>query len=93
MRSVGPSIQATTLRMGLVGHFKLARLKFIIFNFDLQVLLKQTLMQVMEELRQLQKSRYNIEKDLADKEMAMDIDKKTSIMKVTGPQKKKGQTK
>ncbi len=39
----------------------------------------------MEEIRQLQKSKYAIEKDLADKEAALDIDKHTSVLKVTGP--------
>lgn len=50
-------------------------------------------MQVAEELRQLKKSKYNIEKDLQDKEAAIDIDQHTQILKVTGPSKKKGVTK
>lgn len=55
-----------------------------------QVLLRQTQMQVGEEIRQLQKARYTIEKDLEDKAAAMDIDQTTSNLKVRGPEKKKG---
>ncbi len=38
-----------------------------------------------EEIRQLQKSKYGVEKDLADKEAALDIDQQTSVLRVTGP--------
>ena len=55
-----------------------------------QVLLRQTQMQVAEEVRQLQKAKYTIEKDLEDKAAAMDIDQTTSNLKVRGPDKKKG---
>ncbi len=41
--------------------------------------------QVTEEVRQLQKSKYAIEKDLADKEAAQDIDEQTSVLHVSGP--------
>ncbi len=58
-----------------------------------QVLLRQTQMQIAEEVRQLQKTRYLIEKDLEDKAAAMDIDQTTSTLKVSGPDKKKGVTK
>ena len=53
-----------------------------------QVLLKQNAMQVEEEIRQMKKNKYNIEKDLIDKEAAMEIDAETSHLKVTGPMKK-----
>ena len=55
-----------------------------------QVLLRQTQAQVAEEVRQLQKARYAIEKDLEDKAAAMDIDQTTSSLRVRGPEKKKG---
>jgi tektin-1 len=58
-----------------------------------QVLLRQTQMQIAEEVRQLQKTKYIIDKDLEDKSAAMDIDKTTSTLKVSGPDKKKGVTK
>ena len=58
-----------------------------------QVLLRQTLLQVMEELRQMQKSKHVIDKDLVDKEAAIKIDQQSSILKVSGPDKKKGITK
>ena len=53
-----------------------------------QVLLRQTQMQVGEEIRQLQKAKFTIEKDLEDKAAAMDIDQTTSNLKVRGPDKK-----
>lgn len=59
-----------------------------------QVLLKQTHMQVLEELRQLQKRKHAVEQDLKDKDAALEIDQQTAILKVTGPEKKvKGVTK
>ena len=53
-----------------------------------QVLLRQTQLQVGEEIRQLQKAKFAIEKDLEDKAAAMDIDQTTSGLKVRGPDKK-----
>jgi hypothetical protein len=50
--------------------------------------LKQHLASVLEELRQTKKVKYNIENDLAGKEVAMDIDHQTSNLKVTGPSKR-----
>lgn len=47
-----------------------------------QILLKQTQMQVQEEVRQLLKRKHQVEKDLRDKEHAVDIDKQTAILKV-----------
>ena len=40
----------------------------------------------------MKKTKYNIEKDLVDKEAAMDIDHETSHLKVTGPMKKSRET-
>ena len=57
-----------------------------------QVLLKQNALQVEEEIRQMKKNRFNIEKDLIDKETAMDIDEQTSNLKVSGPMKKTRET-
>lgn len=68
-------------------HFEIETLK------NSQVLLKQTELQLSEEIRQLQKIKHIIEKDLYDKETAIDIDKHTSVLKVSGPSKKKGETK
>ena len=45
-----------------------------------------------EEIRQMKKTKYNIEKDLVDKEAAMNIDNETSHLKVTGPKKKSRET-
>ena len=50
--------------------------------------LKQHLASVLEEIRQTKKVKYNIENDLAGKEVAMDIDHQTSNLKVTGPSMK-----
>ena len=57
-----------------------------------QVLLSQAGLQLNEELRQLQKSKYILEKDLRDKDAALDIDQQTSNLKVSGPDKKRGVT-
>ena len=57
-----------------------------------QALLRQTSLQSEEEIRQMKKTKFNIEKDLVDKEAAMDIDQETSILKVTGPMKKTRET-
>ena len=58
-----------------------------------QILLKQAHLQLSEEIRQLQKGKHVIEKDLTDKSAAIDIDRHTSIVKVIGPDKKKGENK
>ena len=58
-----------------------------------QILLRQTSMQIAEELRQLNKARFNVEKDLEDKEAAIDIDSQTSKLAVTSLDKKKEKTK
>ena len=57
-----------------------------------QVLLKQNALELEEEIRQMKKNRYNIEKDLVDKEAAMDIDQETAQLKVSGPMKKSRET-
>ncbi len=57
-----------------------------------QLLLTQTKLQVAEERRLLLKRMHEVEHNLADKEMALDIDQHTSILKVSGPEKKKGVT-
>ena len=57
-----------------------------------QVLLKQNALELEEEIRQMKKNRYNIEKDLIDKEAAMDIDQETAQLKVSGPMKKSRET-
>lgn len=54
--------------------------------------MSQSQLQLNEELRQLQKSKFILEKDLKDKDAALDIDQQTSNLKVTGPDKKKGVT-
>ena len=68
--------------------------RHLVFEVDTlknsQVLLKQTLFQVMEDLRLLSKSKFSIERDLADKEAAFDIDQQTSLLKVMGPDRKRG---
>lgn len=55
-------------------------------------LLRQTSLQSEEEIRQMKKTKYNIEKDLVDKEAAMNIDNETCHLKVTGPKKKSRET-
>ena len=55
-------------------------------------LLRQTSLQSEEEIRQMKKTKHNIEKDLVGKEVAMDIDNETSNLKVTGPKKKSRET-
>lgn len=70
--------------------------KLILFiNFEIKSFsqssqnnLKQHLAIVNEEIRQTKKVKYNIENDLAGKEVAIDIDHQTSSLKVTGPSKK-----
>lgn len=52
------------------------------------MLLKQTMLQLQEEIRLLQKSRHGIERDLKDKEVAIKIDEKSSILKINGPDQK-----
>ncbi|TRY72309.1 hypothetical protein TCAL_03139 [Tigriopus californicus] len=52
-----------------------------------QVLLKQTHMQVDEDMRQIRRAKNIIEKDLADKEVALNIDESTSTLEMTGPSK------
>lgn len=53
-----------------------------------QTILNQTALEADEEIRQMKKVKYGIEKDLVDKEAAIDIDQQTSALKVTGPMKK-----
>ena len=50
--------------------------------------LKHTLRESSDELRLLQKTKSEIEKDLLDKEAAMDIDEQTARLKITAPKKK-----
>ena len=54
--------------------------------------MRQTSLNAEEEIRQMRKTKHNIEKDLVDKEAAMDIDSETSNLKVTGPMKKTRET-
>ena len=57
-----------------------------------QALLRQTGLNSEEEIRQMKKMKHAIEKDLVDKEAAMDIDQETSNLKITGPRKKTNET-
>ena len=57
-----------------------------------QALLRQTSLNTEEEIRQMRKTKHNIEKDLVDREAAVDIDSETSQLKVTGPMKKTRET-
>ena len=51
-------------------------------------MLSQVGTQAAEEIRQMKKVKHGIEKDLFDKEAAIEIDAQTSTIKVTGPMKK-----
>ncbi len=53
-----------------------------------QTMLSQVGTQAAEEIRQMKKVKHGIEKDLFDKEAAIEIDAQTSTIKVTGPMKK-----
>lgn len=53
-----------------------------------QEALKHTLRESSEEIRMLQKTKSEIEKDLLDKEAAMDIDEQTARLKITAPKKR-----
>ena len=53
-----------------------------------QEALKHTLRESSEEIRTLQKTKSEIEKDLLDKEAAMDIDEQTARLKITAPKKR-----
>eukprot|EP00095_Tigriopus_kingsejongensis_P002765 maker-scaffold845_size89356-snap-gene-0.17 protein:Tk02765 transcript:maker-scaffold845_size89356-snap-gene-0.17-mRNA-1 annotation:"cathepsin d" len=59
-----------------------------------ELLLKQTQLQMVEDIRQIRKAKHVIEQDLEDKEAALDIDAHTSTLEMTGPLKtnKSGQT-
>ena len=57
-----------------------------------RALLRQTSLNAEEEIRQMKKTKHNIEKDLIDKEAAMDIDNETANLKITGPMKKTRET-
>jgi len=55
---------------------------------SVQEALKHTLRESSEEIRMLQKTKSEIEKDLLDKEAAMDIDEQTARLKITAPKKR-----
>ena len=50
--------------------------------------LKHTLRESSDEIRLLNKTKSEIEKDLLDKEAAMDIDEQTARLKITAPKKR-----
>ena len=49
-----------------------------------QALLRQTGLNSEEEIRQMKKMKHSIEKDLVDKEAAIDIDQETQNLKISG---------
>ena len=50
--------------------------------------MNQGLQFAAEEIRRVQKTKADLEKDLIDKEVAIDIDQQTSNLRITAPKKK-----
>ena len=75
--------------------FEILRLiHFIFFQLEVATIkgvqesLNQGLQFAAEEIRRLQKVKSDLERDLIDKEVAIDIDQQTSNLRITAPKKK-----
>ena len=70
-------------------HFKSAYFQLEVATIKgVQESLNQGLQFAAEEIRRVQKTKSDLEKDLIDKEVAIDIDQQTSNLRITAPKKK-----